>query len=175
MALSRAAFLVTFPEFENTATALIDAKLAEALAQMHAPTWGALLDSGQANLTAALLQNTQKGLNSRLQSDRAQSTYRAEYERIRALLRNGPHLIATPQSVPLLSPVTFIVGDGTSTEIVLTHAFATRSVLVNVYTASPPFETITGIDIERPTINTVLLRFQNAPATGEFIAVISLP
>lgn len=93
MALSRAAFLVTFPEFENTATALIDAKLAEALAQMHAGTWGALLEQGQANLTAALLQNTQKGLNSRLQSDRAQSTYRAEYERLRALTRRGPQLV----------------------------------------------------------------------------------
>ena len=93
MALSRATFLVTFPEFENTATTLVDAKLAEALAQMHVATWGDLLEQGQGYLAASLLQNAPKGQNSRLQSNTASSTYRAEYERIRALIRPGPMLI----------------------------------------------------------------------------------
>lgn len=92
MALSRASFIVSFPEFANTPEALVEAKLAEAAAQMHAATWGDLYNAGQGNLAAALLGNSQKGLNSR-QAGEAGTTYRNEYNRLRSLTRPGPILL----------------------------------------------------------------------------------
>lgn len=93
MALSRANFLASFPEFQNTPESLLDAKLAEAALQMHLPTWGELAAQGQGLLTAALLANAQRGLNSRLQSQANTSTYREDYERLRQRIARGPRLI----------------------------------------------------------------------------------
>lgn len=96
MALSLETFLERFPEFDKTTEALVEAKLAEALLQIHAPTWGDKADLGQGYLAAAMLAQSQRGLNSRLQSDQNRSTYQDQFDRLRSSVAYGPILIKRP-------------------------------------------------------------------------------
>ena len=52
-----------------------------------------------------------------------------------------------------------------------THNFNTRDVKVEVYRNSTPWDTV-DCDIERPTVNTVDVRFATAPAAGAFRIVV---
>jgi hypothetical protein len=64
------------------------------------------------------------------------------------------------------------VGDGTSTLLTITHSLNTRDVTVQVYRATAPYDEVL-IDIERPTVNTVDLRFVVAPAASAYRAVVT--
>lgn len=64
------------------------------------------------------------------------------------------------------------VGDGASNTITLTHNLGTKDVTVQVYRNSTPWDTI-GCTVERPTTNTVDLKFNgSAPASNAYRAVI---
>jgi hypothetical protein len=63
------------------------------------------------------------------------------------------------------------VGDGTSTAITVTHNLNTYDVTVEVYTNAAPRGTV-DVDVTRPSVNTVTLTFQTAPATNALRATI---
>lgn len=65
----------------------------------------------------------------------------------------------------------FTFGDGSATQFDLTHNFNTRSVLVEVYRNSSPWDSVM-CDVERNTVNVVRLRFSSAPSTNQFIALV---
>lgn len=66
---------------------------------------------------------------------------------------------------------TVAVGDGSSTAIVVTHNLNKRAVGVTVsYAATPWNEIICAV--ERTTVNTVTLRFNTAPTSGQFTCTV---
>lgn len=80
MALDSVAFLARFPEFTNVDTAQIDARIADAAHAVNAEVWGDELDHAHALMAAHLLQTSPAGQMSRLQTDKAQSTYREAFD-----------------------------------------------------------------------------------------------
>ena len=64
------------------------------------------------------------------------------------------------------------IGDGSSTQIDVTHNFNTRDVRVEVYRNGTPWDSIL-CDVERPDVNTVRLRFASAPTSNQFRVIIS--
>lgn len=63
------------------------------------------------------------------------------------------------------------VGDGSATQFTLTHNLNTRDVLVSVYQAASPWADVM-CDVERLTVNSVLVRFAAAPTAGQYRVVI---
>jgi len=63
------------------------------------------------------------------------------------------------------------VGDSTNTEIDVVHSLGTRSVLVEVYRNSSPYDKVYP-DIEHKDTNTVTLRFAVAPTAAQFAVVV---
>jgi hypothetical protein len=63
------------------------------------------------------------------------------------------------------------VGDGASTAIVITHSLGTRDVQVQVYRNSTPWDTVL-CDVERTSTTTCTLRFNVAPTSNQFRAVV---
>jgi hypothetical protein len=63
------------------------------------------------------------------------------------------------------------VGDGSSTQIDITHNFGTRAVTVEVFRNSTPWDSIL-CDVSRPDTNTVRLNFAVAPTSNQFTYVI---
>jgi hypothetical protein len=64
------------------------------------------------------------------------------------------------------------IGDGISSAITITHNFSTRDIQVELYRNSNPWDTV-FCDIERNTINTVVLRFANSPTLNQYRVVIT--
>jgi hypothetical protein len=64
------------------------------------------------------------------------------------------------------------VGDGSTSNIALTHNLGTRDVKVEVYRNSSPYDTII-VDTERTDTNTVTLKFTTAPGSSAYRAVIA--
>jgi hypothetical protein len=60
---------------------------------------------------------------------------------------------------------------GGSTSEVITHNFNTRDVIVQLYRTASPYD-IVYTDVEITTVNAVTLRFNTAPAAGEYRVVI---
>lgn len=92
--MTRADFLIQFPEFEAVDTAQIDAFLAAALLEIDADIWGAKADQGQAYLTAHKLALSPFGNGTRqvpkdyMRTPHGTTTYGAEYD---ALVRQVSH------------------------------------------------------------------------------------
>lgn len=63
------------------------------------------------------------------------------------------------------------VGDGASTSIAVTHGLATRDVVVEVYTAASPWDTV-YCEVQRTDINNVMLVFGSAPASSAYRVVV---
>lgn len=63
------------------------------------------------------------------------------------------------------------VGDGSATQFTLTHNLGTRDVLVQLYRNSAPYDTI-ECDVERDTVNAVIVRFASAPTSAQYRVVI---
>ena len=88
MAVDAASFIIDFPEFSETDTALIDAKIADAVGRVSAETWADLTDQGVKYLAAHLIAMSPLGEQSRLElkagPDAGKSTteYFLEYDRI---------------------------------------------------------------------------------------------
>jgi len=63
------------------------------------------------------------------------------------------------------------VGDGSATSITLTHNLGTRDVSVSLYQASGVYADVL-CDVERPSTNSVTLKFAEAPTASQYRAVI---
>ena len=67
---------------------------------------------------------------------------------------------------------TALVGDGTSTSIVITHGLNSRDVFVKLYEAASPYAEISA-DVEHTSVNTLTLIFLAAPATNSLRLVVT--
>lgn len=84
--MDSAAFLVRYPEFENSADELIEAALAEALLSLNECVYGSKRDAAQGALAAHLLWTGPTGVTLRLDGDKPsneKSRYWQEYVRLR--------------------------------------------------------------------------------------------
>ncbi len=76
-------FRITYPEFSTADDALVQ-KFLDASAEEFSPeTWGTYLFNGHGLLTAHRLAIAPMGQMARLDSDKAQTTYWLEYEKLR--------------------------------------------------------------------------------------------
>lgn len=76
-------------------------------------------------------------------------------------------------STPVLSKVVAqTVGDNSNTTFTITHNFNTRDVVVQVYEAGSPYDTV-HVDVARATVNTATVTFASAPATDSYRVVIT--
>lgn len=66
---------------------------------------------------------------------------------------------------------TATIGDGSTTNIVVTHNLGTKDCAIRVYRVASPFDTI-FVDAERTTTNTVTLKFASAPAAGQYRVIV---
>lgn len=80
--LSLADFRAKYPEFSTAQDALVTLFLNDAAERLDTFIWGIYLDKGHGLLTAHLLQIAPNGVFSRLDTDKAESTYGAEYQRL---------------------------------------------------------------------------------------------
>ncbi len=63
------------------------------------------------------------------------------------------------------------IGDGSTTDIVVTHNLGTRDVVPVIYATGSPYGEV-GVKIEHTTINTVTAHFAVAPASGAYRIVV---
>lgn len=89
MALSRANFLVRFPEFTDTATAILDAALAEAVDQVNQTVWGSRWDAGVGYYAAHLLAISPRGETMRLSDAKTMDTYELHFKRLQSMVTVG--------------------------------------------------------------------------------------
>lgn len=63
------------------------------------------------------------------------------------------------------------IGDGSATQFTVTHNFNTRDVQVTVYRNAAPYDDVI-VDVERDTVNSVVIRFASAPTANQFRVVV---
>ncbi len=63
------------------------------------------------------------------------------------------------------------IGDGTATVFTITHNFGTRDVFVGVYQNSGNYDDVI-CDVERPNVNSVVVKFSVAPAANSIRVVV---
>ena len=96
MAMSRATFRVEYPEFVAVSDALVDAKLAAALARTDTTAFGDDADAAQGLLAAHLLAIAPFGQTARQEgNDKAKSSYLEEWQRLARARFGGPRLMVT--------------------------------------------------------------------------------
>lgn len=99
MAVTAASIQAEFPEFAETDTALITAKIGDATRRISAEIWGNLTDDGVKYLACHLVAMSPLGEQSKLElksgPDAGKSTteYWLEYERMRAIVASGCRVI----------------------------------------------------------------------------------
>ena len=102
MAVSVAAFLTRFPEFESTERSLIEAKLAEAAVFVDGDVWNVgadpttgltIADLGQGYKAASLLARTAFGRAARMVSKEGRSTYDDTFEDLQSRVAYGFRVI----------------------------------------------------------------------------------
>lgn len=85
------------------------------------------------------------------------------------------NLAVTPQTLAnysgRLKKVSQNIGDGSATLYTVTHNLNTRDVTVQVYANSGNFDDV-FVEIRRPTVDTVSIVFESAPASNAFRVVI---
>jgi hypothetical protein len=59
------------------------------------------------------------------------------------------------------------IGDGSATQFTVTHNLATRDVEVTVFRNAAPYDDVL-VDVERDTVNSVVIRFKDAPMANQF-------
>ncbi len=64
-----------------------------------------------------------------------------------------------------------LIGDGTSTDITVTHNRGTRDMSVEVFRVASPYDVV-KVDIDITTTNAITLHFAVAPATNEYRVLI---
>lgn len=93
MAVTLATFVVQYPEFAATDSALATAKLAEAEQRTDARVFGDDYDAAVYLLTAHLISIAPFGQQARLESNKAETTYLVERKRLSRERAGGPHVI----------------------------------------------------------------------------------
>lgn len=63
------------------------------------------------------------------------------------------------------------VGDGTLTELPVTHNMNTKDVMVNVYDNSAPYDTV-EVEVQRNSVNQIKLIFASAPTSNQYRVVV---
>lgn len=63
------------------------------------------------------------------------------------------------------------IGDGSATQFTVTHNLNTRDVQVEVVRVAAPYDTVLT-DVERDTVNSVVIRFADAPTANQFRVMI---
>jgi len=63
------------------------------------------------------------------------------------------------------------IGDGSSTQIDVTHNWGTRNVTVELYRNASPWDTVFA-DVSRPDTNTVRFNFASAPTSNQFSYIL---
>jgi hypothetical protein len=63
------------------------------------------------------------------------------------------------------------IGDGTSTDIVVTHNLGTRDVVVSVYENSAPYSVV-NTNVEITDDNTITVKFTTAPTNNQYRVVV---
>lgn len=66
---------------------------------------------------------------------------------------------------------TTAIGNGSATDITVTHNLNSRDVIVQIYEAGSPYAQVWP-DIEAATVNTVTIRFTTAPTASQYRAVV---
>lgn len=89
MAVTRATFIVRFPEFTSVSEAMWSAHHAAALQETPSETWGDWQDEGVMQLTAHKLAITPYGLNAKLSSKEGESVYGRERKRLDMIVAFG--------------------------------------------------------------------------------------
>lgn len=72
----------------------------------------------------------------------------------------------------LQAPYKVNIGDGSTTDIVVTHNLGTRDVSVEVWRATTPYETWI-VEVDRNSTSQVTLKFTTAPTTNQFRVKVS--
>lgn len=80
--LTLAAFQAKYPEFSTAGDPLVTLFLNDAAERLDTAIWGIYLDKGHGLLTAHLLQTAPNGVFSRLDTDKAKSTYGTAYQEL---------------------------------------------------------------------------------------------
>lgn len=93
MAWTASTFKTAYPEFEALADALVEAKLAEATRRLDARVFGARADDAVGLQAAHLLALSPFGQHARLESDKGDTTYRQELQRMMRASAGGPWTI----------------------------------------------------------------------------------
>lgn len=75
-------FRAKYPEFSTAPDGLVSLFLADAAERLDQGIWNLYLDKGHGLLTAHLLQIAPNGTFARLDSDKAESTYNSEYQKL---------------------------------------------------------------------------------------------
>jgi hypothetical protein len=84
---------------------------------------------------------------------------------------NGTSLASTSLDVNLITrKYSATIGNGSSTEITVTHSLNTKDVVVSIRDAATD-EEVTA-DISRPTVDTILVTFNVAPASNAYRVVV---
>lgn len=91
--LDTSGFLARFPEFEEANPVLIDAKLTEAAHYFDEDLYGDLYPEAVGYLAAHLLSLSPFGTNARLDKTSDMTSYRANLDRLAALIPAGPLVI----------------------------------------------------------------------------------
>lgn len=93
MAVTQAAFLASYPEFNPASTELLAAKLAAAELQVDADVWGGKADLAVMLTAAHLLAISPFGQRARLVSDAGKTTYEGELSRMKKTVGFGFRVI----------------------------------------------------------------------------------
>lgn len=64
------------------------------------------------------------------------------------------------------------IGDGASTQYVVTHNLNTRDIHIQVVRVAAPYDNV-GVDQERTSVNTATLRFSSAPALNAYRVLVT--
>jgi hypothetical protein len=81
--MNLADFRTRFPEFDLASDTYVQAYLTDALLELDAVVWGALLDLGQAYLAAHRMASSPWGQSAKLISEDGSTTYWKNYENLR--------------------------------------------------------------------------------------------
>ena len=89
MAVTRASFIVMFPEFTNSNTALVEAHLASAALEVDTEVWGDKADTGIMYLAAHRLALSPYGNSAEMVSKGGVTSYQVHYEKLQRQVSSG--------------------------------------------------------------------------------------
>jgi len=93
VSVTLAKFRVDFPEFANTADAIIEARIAMAIRQVNSTIYGGKTDDAIEWLTADMVACGPLGEQARLSKDSKTTIYREQYEAIKQQVAYGFRVI----------------------------------------------------------------------------------